>query len=77
MNSASGNKPGKGTLTGDQLDRIFDEGEDVLQYADLEHPIVEHHPPREKPENIEARQQANAHEGKVFTSIDDLMRDLG
>lgn len=30
----------------------------------------------DKPENIEARRQADAHEGKVFTNTDDLMRDL-
>lgn len=31
---------------------------------------------RDKPENIEARRQAEQHEGKVFTNVDDLMKDL-
>ncbi|KFI88375.1 toxin-antitoxin system, antitoxin component [Bifidobacterium reuteri DSM 23975] len=27
---------------------MFDSGEDILDYVDLEHPVVEHHPPLEK-----------------------------
>ncbi|OXM99725.1 antitoxin [Bifidobacterium vansinderenii] len=48
MSSTSKSEPDTSTITGEQFDRIFDEGGDVLQYADLEHPIVEHHPPMEK-----------------------------
>lgn len=42
------NKPDPKTITGDQPDELFDEGEDILDYVDLEHPVVEHHPPLEK-----------------------------
>lgn len=31
------------TISGEELDRKFDDGEDILEYLDLEHPIVEHH----------------------------------
>ncbi|WP_165782712.1 type II toxin-antitoxin system BrnA family antitoxin [Bifidobacterium margollesii] len=27
---------------------MFDNGDDILDYVDLEHPVVEHHPPLEK-----------------------------
>ena len=30
-------------INGEELDRRFDSGEDVLQYLDTEHPVVEHH----------------------------------
>lgn len=42
------NKPDPKTITGDQLDELFDEGEDILDYVDLEHPVIEHHTPLEK-----------------------------
>ena len=35
-------------ISGEELDRKFDDGEDILEYLDLEHPIVEHHPPLQK-----------------------------
>ena len=39
--------PGR-EVTGRQLDEMFDAGEDVLDYFDTEHVVVEHHPPLEK-----------------------------
>lgn len=36
------------SITSDQLEEMFDNGEDILNYVDLEHPMVEHHPPLEK-----------------------------
>lgn len=39
--------PGR-EVTGRKLDEMFDAGEDVLDYFDTEHVVVEHHPPLEK-----------------------------
>ncbi|PLS31491.1 antitoxin [Bifidobacterium margollesii] len=36
------------SVTSDQLEEMFDNGDDILDYVDLEHPVVEHHPPLEK-----------------------------
>ena len=36
------------SITSDQLEEMFDNGDDILDYVDLEHPVVEHHPPLEK-----------------------------
>ncbi|OZG69673.1 type II toxin-antitoxin system BrnA family antitoxin [Bifidobacterium eulemuris] len=36
------------TISGEELDRKLDDGEDILDYLDLEHPIVKHHPPLQK-----------------------------
>ena len=36
------------TISGEELDRRFDDGEDILDYLDLENPVVEHHPPLQK-----------------------------
>lgn len=36
------------TISGEELDRKFDDGENILDYLDLEYPIVEHHPPLQK-----------------------------
>lgn len=36
------------SISGEDLDRKFDDGEDVFEYLDVEHPIVEHHPPLQK-----------------------------
>lgn len=41
-------KPDAKSITSDQLEEMFDNGEDILDYVDLEHPVVEHHPPLEK-----------------------------
>ncbi|KAB5608139.1 type II toxin-antitoxin system BrnA family antitoxin [Bifidobacterium jacchi] len=41
-------KPDAKSITSDQLEEMFDNGEDILNYVDLEHPMVEHHPPLEK-----------------------------
>ena len=41
-------KPDAKSITSDQLEEMFDNGEDILNYVDLEHPVVEHHPPLEK-----------------------------
>lgn len=35
-------------ITSDQLEEMFDNGEDILSYVDLGNPVVEHHPPLEK-----------------------------
>ena len=35
-------------ISREELDRRFDDGEDILHYLDLKHPIVEHHPPLQK-----------------------------
>nr|WP_236029459.1 MULTISPECIES: antitoxin [Bifidobacterium] len=42
------NESGKGAIAGEQLDEMFDNGEDVLDYFDMDHAVVEHHPPLEK-----------------------------
>ena len=44
MSNTSEVKP----VSGEELDRKFDDGEDILDYVDLDHPIVEHHPPMQK-----------------------------
>ena len=36
------------TISGEELDRRFDDGEDILDYLDLENPVVEHHPPLQR-----------------------------
>ncbi|OZG66211.1 antitoxin [Bifidobacterium hapali] len=36
------------SITSDQLEEMFDNGDGILDYVDLEHPVVEHHPPLEK-----------------------------
>ncbi|KAB8286673.1 antitoxin [Bifidobacterium ramosum] len=38
-------KDGKRRISAEELDRMFDNGDDVLEFFDMEHPIVEHHPP--------------------------------
>ena len=35
-------------ITSDQLEKMFDNGDDILDYVDLDNPVVEHHPPLEK-----------------------------
>lgn len=35
-------------ITSDQLEEMFDNGEDILSYVDLGNPVVERHPPLEK-----------------------------
>lgn len=35
-------------ITSDQLEEMFDNGDDILSYVDLGNPVVEHHPPLEK-----------------------------
>lgn len=42
------NRPDPKKITGEQFDEMFDNGEDMSEYLDLEHPIIEHHPPLEK-----------------------------
>ena len=32
-------------ITSDQLEEMFDNGDDILSYVDLGNPVVEHHPP--------------------------------
>lgn len=46
-NTSNPSNPGR-EVTGKQLDEMFDAGEDVLDYFDTEHAVVEHHPPLEK-----------------------------
>ena len=41
-------RPDEKSVTGDQLEEMFDNGDDILAYVDLKHPVVEHHPPLEK-----------------------------
>ena len=35
-------------ISGEEIDRKFDNGEDVLEYFDLEHPIIENHSNEQK-----------------------------
>ena len=35
-------------ITSDQLEEMFDNGDDILDYVDMSNPVVEHHPPLEK-----------------------------
>ncbi len=35
-------------ISGKELDKKFDNGEDVLEYFDLEHPIIENHSNEQK-----------------------------
>ena len=35
-------------ISGKEIDRKFDNGEDVLEYFDLEHPIIENHSNEQK-----------------------------
>ena len=35
-------------ITSDQLEKMFDNGDDILDYVDMSNPVVEHHPPLEK-----------------------------
>ncbi|NEG90014.1 antitoxin [Bifidobacterium aerophilum] len=41
-------KPDAKSITSGQLEEMFDDGEDILDYVDLNNPVVEHHPPLEK-----------------------------
>ena len=41
-------KPGAKEITSDQLEEMFDNGDDILDYVDMSNPVVEHHPPLEK-----------------------------
>ena len=42
------NKIDAKSITSDQLEEMFDNGEDILSHVDLGNPVVEHHPPLEK-----------------------------
>ena len=42
------NKVNAKAITSDQLEKMFDNGDDILDYVDLDNPVVEHHPPLEK-----------------------------
>ncbi len=42
------NKVDTKAITSDQLEEMFDDGDDILDYVDLDNPVVEHHPPLEK-----------------------------
>ena len=42
------NKVDAKSITSDQLEEMFDDGDDILDYVDLDNPVVEHHPPLEK-----------------------------
>lgn len=42
------NKIDAKAITSDQLEEMFDNGDDILSYVDLGNPVVEHHPPLEK-----------------------------
>ena len=42
------NKNDAKAITSDQLEEMFDNGDDILSYVDLGNPVVEHHPPLEK-----------------------------
>ena len=42
------NKIDAKSITSDQLEEMFDNGDDILDYVDLDNPVVEHHPPLEK-----------------------------
>ena len=42
------NKVDTKAITSDQLEEMFDNGDDILSYVDLGNPVVEHHPPLEK-----------------------------
>ena len=41
-------KPDAKAITSDQLEEMFDNGDDILDYVDMSNPVVEHHPPLEK-----------------------------
>ena len=41
-------RPDVKSVTSDQLEEMFNDGEDILDYVDLKNPVVEHHPPLEK-----------------------------
>lgn len=41
-------KPDAKAITSDQLEKMFDNGDDILDYVDMSNPVVEHHPPLEK-----------------------------
>ena len=38
-------KPDAKAITSDQLEEMFDNGDDILDYVDTGNPVVEHHPP--------------------------------
>ena len=38
-------KPDAKAITSDQLEEMFDNGDDILDYVDMSNPVVEHHPP--------------------------------
>ena len=38
------NKVDAKSITSDQLEEMFDDGDDILDYVDLDNPVVEHHP---------------------------------
>ena len=42
------NKVDTKAITSGQLEEMFDDGDDILDYVDLDNPVVEHHPPLEK-----------------------------
>jgi hypothetical protein len=42
------NKVNAKAITSDQLEKMFDNGDDILDYVDMSNPVVEHHPPLEK-----------------------------
>ncbi|MFQ9100906.1 MAG: hypothetical protein ACLR5C_02890 [Bifidobacterium adolescentis] len=37
-------KPDAKAITSDQLEEMFDNGDDILDYVDMSNPVVEHHP---------------------------------